>query len=258
MFHWFHKEEEKPMSTVLDKLAQWANTLQGMLPWGWFQENSQTLLLLSEALGVPWLVDQCRQYNPQLTAVQQAQLSTMLRRTLRDWHQDKPVRDSLCAIVALAVPDGPTVLELVDGILHWMQTRDTGSESSAPAHSDLNNASHAHEPTADDLENQHVLCDGYGCARGVVESLDAATRQALRQALDSRPSCAITLDELVLANGKLDRNVAVIAQTTSADQSHAYLYRRDALERWFNSQPRPANPVTRQPVDRARQYFVLS
>lgn len=255
------------MSGVLDKLTQWASTLRDMLPWGWFQDNSATLLLLSEALGVPWLVDQCCQYNPYLTAGQQAQLRIMLRRVLRDWHQDKPVRDSLCAIVALAVPDGQTVFELVDSMLHWMQTRGS-AEVEVDGHSGRRHEAAGRRPSSDshdgarsphDAADDLVLCDVYGCSRGVVESLGAGARQALRQALDSRPSCAITLDELVLvATGKLDRNVAMIVQTTSAGQTHAYLYRRDALERWFNSQARPANPVTRQPVDRARQYVVLS
>jgi hypothetical protein len=72
------------------------------------------------------------------------------------------------------------------------------------------------------------------------------------------PTCPISLDDLVLPSGRLEKNVAMIVQRPPEGRPHVFLYKQAALERWFADSRVPTNPLTRQILDTKRDYLPIS
>jgi hypothetical protein len=225
-----------------------------------------SIALLGTTYAVPWLIDRCRQCNPLLTESQLKQLYLMLGNACTECFRANgpPIARLVRPIIALAVPDGEAAYEMLTAFLAAVSVATTG-----------NNNNSRKNDIDDNLDAKgelgSVLCDKFGCLPVAVRQMkDKGVQRALQQLLCAKPgpTCPITLEELLSPSGRLDRGVAMIVQrpplaATMADEPgktipHVYLFRREALERWFAESRSPTNPLTRQSLDRSRDYLVIS
>lgn len=227
----------------------------------------QSLALVGVGYGVPWLIERCRKCNPLLTLGQVALLQTMLSNACIECVRadGRPLVQLLRPIVALAVPDAELAYEIVVVFAG-------AASASLSKHRTLNvdrPPDVVYRPLKRDCRPGAQMCalQECGCAEAALTRIDDSRVHAvLLETLQSRPppTCPISLDDLVsLPSGRLVKNVAMIIQRPSnggdkAARPHVFLYRRGVLERWFADSPAPTNPLTRQPLDPARDFIPLS
>lgn len=221
-----------------------------------------SVALLGSAYGVPWLVERCRLCNPLLSDFQVRQLHLMLGNACSECFRvnGPPIARLIRPILALAVPDGELAYDLLSAFLTAASVPKASSERP-------NKSQRFAAETDEDLDE--ALIAGCGCLRSAVRQMGGkSVRRALLQTLRNppTPTCPISLDELLLPDGHLDRGVAMIVQRAtplehdddSAPPDHVFLFRKDALERWFSESRAPTNPLTRQNLDTSRDYIVIS
>jgi len=195
-------------------------------------------------LAIPWLLSQCRKYNPDLTWAQQIQLGETISRIFDAWQNGQAWTSLLQGAIALAVPNAYLALEIVQSF-----TSIASLPSSAPSSSSNKNIGNT---SANDTLMRKYGCDvSKSCPDGRIQSLILAE-------LDKAPLCAITLDPILNYSKKIVSGVAALCQRDQSGQepSHVFLYRREALEQWLNSSR--VNPLTRLPIDTNRDVFLIS
>jgi len=188
---------------------------------------------------VPWLVYQCRQSNPLLTWVQEAQLERMFQGVVQAWKDGHRVLPLLRATVALAVPNGALALVLVEHIIKtiWPEELEPEQNQGRVYPSD---------------EQMLKIAKTYGIAESrLLKINDPILLRALEQSLLNEPTCAITLDPLLTKSKKIVPDVAMLSNS-----GHVFLYNRHALEQWINGSS--TNPLTRERVDPNRDIIQLS
>ncbi len=167
-----------------------------------------------------------------------------------------PLARVLRPIIALAVPDGELAYDILLALLGTPPSKDQAAVSKGKG-------------VVLDGEVERALCEEWGCWPAAVRRIgDPAVLGALLRAISAKPppTCPITLEDLVI-NGNVDRDVAIIIQRPAGASPpdarptdvHVFLYRRQALERWFSDRPAaPTNPLTRQSLNTSRDYIPIS
>lgn len=198
-------------------------------------QNTRNMAVLATKLFiVPGIVKKLKKLNPDLTDDQSQQLTKMIGNVATAWSEGKAVRPLLRPIVALVIPqNGDLVAEFADSLLCIFF-----KES-------VEQTQHATNKNFVDIDNN------------VLENLPQLVQEALCAAIASNPVCGITLEDLTNKEG-LEKGVSMITQTLSNGKTHVYLYKTEAIERWFRSSQRSINPATNQAISRSSQYFVLS
>lgn len=232
-----------------------------------------TLALIGATVGATWVTEQLRVSNPALTEDQIHDISRMIVRLCDEWHSGRPVRQQLRSVVALAVPDGDRAFRLGSLLLdQWHGSGNGARDSSASASAAVSEllgevvvgtarggiGKMTAAAGGGDSEAARLLVSEFGCAADMVARLpaDDGAVNAIVQALKSAPTCPITLEDLVTDGGRVAPGTAALFQVADG-RVHAFLYQRQALERWLNSSPNPRDPLTRRPLSR-REFHPIS
>lgn len=121
-----------------------------------------------------------------------------------------------------------------------------------------------------------ILSKTFGIRSQVLADIPPVLYPALIRTLrdPERTTCVISLESLVEEDGVDDNDqpkftvspgTAVLFQRSRNaspnerhPKFHAYLFSKTALEEWFSSSNSPTNPLTRQSIDKATQYYTIS
>lgn len=122
----------------------------------------------------------------------------------------------------------------------------------------------------DDIDHErdyHMLVSRLGLSPDRVKSIPRCVRAALVSELMKSPPpiCSITLERVTNRQGTIRKGIVALVRKipTSSwayrrrDRIHAFLYRSEALDRWFEIGGE-VNPLTRERVHRSSQLFQLS
>lgn len=225
--------------------------------------------LLGEWFLIPWLISQCRRRNPLLTASQEIHLEQMFKSVLEAWKNGQAAIPLLRATVALAVPEAHLAITLVEAFVqrYWPnKSISSPLEANTPDGSEGGMIpSGGEKHVVQELHIVQELTERLGCDVSRVKAIqDGGVQRAILQALKNGQdlTCPITLEPILNAQtGKiLPDTAALVQQQQQPDQPrHVFLYKKAALEQWFASAPAGAtNPLNRQHIDRAREFFILS
>lgn len=196
-----------------------------------------------DAVLKPQIIAQCKKLNSYLTIAQINQLDKSLTKVMKAWENGRPIKPMLRSIVALAIPYGDYIFDLIEEFTKYDFAGASAATSTSPPVIDS-------KPVDSKVDDELIYL--LGCKMESVKRLSLPARVALLSALKSNPICGITLEEL-LTQGKMVPNVALIVRIDNRQNTHVYLYKKDALDRWFEGSR--VNPMTREPV---AEYISIS
>lgn len=212
------------------------------------QERSGGWMAAGKYIAIPWLLSQCQRYNPSLTWSQTLLLGETLNRIFDAWDRGLAIQPVLRSAIALAVPNAYLAFQIFEGFL--------GDKTALKSPQTDRTTTHTHTP-----KNGQPTAIGYdGFKYGIDISKrcpNVVTQKLILDELSKSPTCAITLEPILNpVTGKI--NAGVVALCSEQQQSHVFLYRREALEKWFAEAEIPTNPLTRQTVNPQRDLITLS
>ena len=197
----------------------------------------------------------------------------MIERCVRDFRNGKDITHLLRGIIALACPDSDG--NLAESVLRTMEqdaenngytnhfsysyNSETDSRGCHPRRRQENrnvNADFSSVHASD--ANAEKLINKLGIDRERALRVPEELRAALVHVLESSPTCCISMDDLVDAStGKIVPGTVVLFEKVGGNP-HAYMFSKAMLDEWFSSSGGNTNPLTRDNIDLARQYFQLS
>jgi hypothetical protein len=216
-------------------------------------------LTSSFALSVikPAVLSQCTRLNPYLTPDQVSQLDDSLAKIIGRWKEGQPIEPLIRPLMALALPYGDHIHDIVRAFTRFYSNYNSnandGKQNNGVIPTEIK--SRGDDKKTDQPVSNHalILHSQFGCSKDIVNEMNPKIRTELFKLLyqSKNLNCGITLEELMI-NKRLVPGVAMITKK-NGDKYHVFLFKRDALFRWFRS--KPTNPMTRETVD---SYTVLS
>jgi hypothetical protein len=212
-----------------------------------------------------FIVDLVQQSNPTLNNEQAHSLDKLLNQIVHRYRRGQDVQYQLRAILALICPEDRDMEALYEALIsgNVLDTAQWTFTMGGSGMSDLTPEQRAERtmPAEVDLstmkvedEISDILINTYGVSEERVLLLPHELRQVLVETLATKPTCPISMDELIMEDGKLKQGVTALFQYTN-NAPHCFLFDSETIDGWVGENN--TNPVTRQTISR-KEYFVLN
>lgn len=241
---------------------------------------NQTPALLSDTIVASTACYFVKRYNPDLTDDQYNQLYSMIQNVCHRYREGHPVYQHVLAILSLACNTPQATMEAYWHIVQVMwqvlnATLEEGAGMSNTAAAAASAAAGGPQLTPeqraarqmpsdiefstqkDDDEYSEILTQTYGIDRSRVQRIPSELRRVLCDTLATKPTCPICFDSLVNETTlKIEPDVVALFQYLD-NKPHCFLFNKEMVESWIESNDTPTNPVTRQEMH-TREFFPLS